>query len=72
MTSETVLVDKGMRALSESLGIVDAEKFITLIRRDAFDYTEWRQGLFANVPLSDFLQDAKDYREQLDKIHSSK
>jgi hypothetical protein len=56
-----------MRVLSERLGIVDAEKFITLVRRDTFDYTEWQRGLFCDVPLDQFLQDASNYREQLPK-----
>ena len=66
MHSEALLKEQGMRVLSDHLGIVDSERFITLIRRGAFDYTQWRQGLFLNVPLDNFLQDARDYRERLD------
>jgi hypothetical protein len=64
MPSDTLLKDRGMRVLSEQLGIVDAEKFITLVRRDSFNYTEWQRGLFSDVPLDTFLQNAKTYREQ--------
>jgi hypothetical protein len=27
-------------------GAVDAERFISMIKRDTFDYTEWRRGLW--------------------------
>jgi hypothetical protein len=64
MPSDTLLKDKGMRVLAEHLGIVEAEKFITLVRRDTFDYTQWHKGLFKDVPLETFLQNAKAYREQ--------
>jgi hypothetical protein len=64
MPSDTILKEKGMEVLAEHLGIVDAEKFITLVRRDTFDYTQWQRGLFKNVPLETFLRNAKEYREQ--------
>jgi hypothetical protein len=55
--AEAVIRNKGMRALIDSLGKVDAERFITSIIREPFDYTEWRQDLFENLSvreLSDF------------------
>jgi hypothetical protein len=51
-----------MRILAEGLGPVDAEKFIVLLRREPFDYTEWRQDLYKDMPLDDFLKEANDYR----------
>jgi len=51
-----------MRALAESLGPVDAERFIVLLRREPFDYTEWRQDLYEGVPLDEFLKKADEYR----------
>ncbi len=65
MRSDTVLRDDGMRILAEQLGLVEAERFIALMRREPFDYTQWRQGLFADVPLEIFLRDAQAYREKL-------
>jgi hypothetical protein len=62
MESSAVLKQKGMKVLAEHLGIVDAEKFITLIRRDSFDYTEWQRALFEDVPLGTFLESAAAYR----------
>jgi hypothetical protein len=53
-----------MRVLSEHMGMVEAERFITLILREPFDYTEWRQELFKDEDLDGFLQNAADYRRQ--------
>ena len=61
MRSNTILRDEGMRILAEQLGLVEAERFIALMRREPFDYTQWRQGLFVDVPLSTFLRDAQNY-----------
>ncbi|MCL2819676.1 MAG: type II toxin-antitoxin system RelE/ParE family toxin [Oscillospiraceae bacterium] len=52
---------------AKQLGLVEAERFIALLRREPFDYTEWRQGLFADVPLEKFLQDAQNFRDSMDK-----
>jgi len=51
-----------MRVLAENLGPVDAERFIVLLRREPFDYTEWRQDLYKDMPLDEFLKKANDYR----------
>jgi hypothetical protein len=47
METETVLRQKGMHVLIEHLGRVNAERFIALMSREPFDYTEWRHNLFA-------------------------
>lgn len=64
MESNTVLKDEGMRILTEQLGLVEAERFIALLRREPFDYTEWRQRLYKDVPLDQFLRDAQELREK--------
>ena len=45
--------------------IVEAERFIVLLRREPFDYTKWRQGLFEGVPLDTFLRNAQAYRDSM-------
>ena len=62
MRSSTVIKDEGMRILAEKLGLVDAERFIVLLRREPFDYTEWRKDLYKDVPLDEFLKNASEYR----------
>lgn len=59
MRTDTVLRCDGMKALVERLGIVEAERFVMLIQREPFDYTEWRQNLFDGVPLETFLDNAR-------------
>jgi len=68
MRSNTVIKNEGLRILSEQLGLVDAERFIVLLRREPFDYTEWRQGLFKDVPLDVFLNNADEYRKQKQSV----
>ena len=49
MMTDTEIKVKGMKALSNDLGLVEAERFVSLIQRDRFDYTKWRQNLFEGM-----------------------
>lgn len=65
MRSDTMIKNDGMRVLAEQLGIVEAERFIALMRREPFDYTEWQRNLFKDVSLNQLLHDADEYRKKL-------
>jgi hypothetical protein len=47
MSTDTEVRIRGLRALVEALGTVEAERFITLILREPFDYTKWQRQLWA-------------------------
>jgi hypothetical protein len=44
--TDTELKLKGFELLRSSLGLVELEKFISLILLEKFDYTKWRENLF--------------------------
>jgi len=62
MNNDTVLKNEGMKVLADHLGLVKAERFISLMIREPFDYTEWQRGLYKDVPLDDFLEAAMNFR----------
>jgi len=37
---------KCMNVLIEGVGPVEAERFISIVNRERFDYTEWQKNLF--------------------------
>ena len=45
MYAEMALRNEGMKILINNLGPVEAERFISLIIREPFDYTEWQRDL---------------------------
>ncbi|MDR1202672.1 MAG: hypothetical protein LBL58_13750 [Tannerellaceae bacterium] len=62
MINSMALLDKGMRCLSNELGILNAERFVALLLREPFDYTEWRQSnLFAGMSLDEIIDEADKY-----------
>lgn len=64
MMTEAVLRKEGFAALSQKLGILEAEHFIAIIKREPFDYTKWRENLFVDISAEDFLQSAADFRKK--------
>jgi len=62
MLTDTVLKRKGFDALTQSLGILDSERFISLILSEPFDYTEWQKDLYGNMPLDEFYEKVKSAR----------
>ncbi len=50
MTEAQLRLD-GMNALSERLGMVEAERFISVLLREKFDYTQWRKTLWGDITL---------------------
>ena len=45
-TAETL--SRGMAILAEQMGIVEAERFIFLVKTEGFDYTKWQREYFGN------------------------
>jgi hypothetical protein len=57
--NDTVLTKTGIQVLIEKLGNIDAEKFISLILRGPFYYTEWRkENLFAGMTIEEISSEA--------------
>ena len=62
MHTEMALRNKGMKVLVDKLGHVEAERFISLIIREPFDYTEWQKDLFDNMSVKELSNSAmKEY-----------
>jgi hypothetical protein len=61
------MMSTGMRCLVEKLGIVEAEMFISVIRENSFDYTEWRRdNLWQDMSLDEIFKLAEE-REKAKK-----
>lgn len=56
--TNTIIMNTGMKVLIEKLGNVDAEKFISLIIREPFDYTKWQRDLFEGMSIEEISNEA--------------
>jgi len=63
MFTDTEIKATGFRALVEALGDVQAEKFIALIQREPFDYTQWQRTLWPDKTVEEISQEAMKQRQ---------
>ncbi len=51
--TDTELKLRGIEALIAALGVVQAERFVSLILREPFDYTQWQRDLWPDKSLEE-------------------
>jgi hypothetical protein len=61
MRTDNVVRLEAIDVLLANLGEVDTERFISMIKRDTFDYTEWQRGLFVNQTIDEIHAAATAY-----------
>jgi len=64
LKSEIALRTEAMDILVKKLGLVDAERFIATIKKDSFDYTEWRRDLYKDKTIDEIYSEAVEFSKQ--------
>ena len=67
MRSDTLIKNEGMNVLIKSLGLIETERFVMLLQKDAFDYTKWQENLFEEMTIEEIYNNAAALRNT---IHS--
>ena len=62
--NDTILLNTGMKILSEHLGMVEAERFIYLTNKERFDYTQWHGVLSEGKTVEEVSAAAMRRREE--------
>ena len=62
MMTDTEIKAAAFRALVDALGDVQAERFIALIRREPFDYTQWHRTLWPEKGVEEISRAAMEAR----------
>lgn len=63
-TSTAEIIDVGINYLIEKLGIIETERFISVLLREKSDYTKWRERYFSDVSSDDFHAAAVAYGKE--------
>lgn len=61
--STVELMNKGMECLTEQMGIINAEQFISIILREKFDYTKWQRQHFDAKTPEEISREAVEYEQ---------
>ena len=72
MHTDTEIKSQGMKVLIKNLGMVEAEKFVALIQREPFDYTEWQRDLWKGKTATEISKLAMDFRNKKGKVSRSR
>ena len=63
--SDNELTMRGLNLLKAEFGPVDAERFVYVMTRDGFDYTEWQRNLFKGETLRSLGEKMMAFEPQL-------
>ena len=67
MRTDTLIRTEGMDTLIKKLGLVEAERFIMLIQKETFDYTQWQENLFEDMTIEEIFDNASKLRKRSKK-----
>ena len=67
MISDSEIKKKGINVLIKELGEVEAERFITLLVREPFDYTEWQKDLWKDLDIEELSKKAMEFVKENSK-----
>jgi hypothetical protein len=64
MTGDIEIMNRGINCLLEKLGVVETERFISVINREKFDYTKWQAQRFDGMTSDEFNAAAVAYSKE--------
>ncbi|MCX7096870.1 MAG: hypothetical protein HOP34_03540 [Methylococcaceae bacterium] len=66
MKTDNEVMNCGFESIFSTLGMVDAERFIMLLKRDKFDYTQWQKKLWQDETLESLSEKAQQAWERFE------
>lgn len=67
MKTDHIVRLEAMDALIATLGAVDAERFISMVKRDTFDYTEWQRKLWDDKSIEEIHAAATEHEKKRER-----
>jgi hypothetical protein len=60
--NEAILQQAAIKCLIDNFGHVEAERFISLVIKEPFDYTRWQEHLYEDMTVEELSCKAMEYR----------
>jgi hypothetical protein len=70
MITDTEIRVKGVQVLAQYLGDIEMERFIALIQREPFDYTQWRENIHDADSIEEISRKAMKLRNSISKLRT--
>ena len=58
--NDTVLEHSVIQCLIDNFGVVQTERFISLMLKEPFDYTKWQKDLYKDKSVDEIFRDASE------------
>lgn len=71
MRTDAEIKSTGFNILFKYMDMIEAEKFISIINREKFDYTKWRQNLFEDMTIEEIIKEGKKFAVDFRKIQGT-
>ena len=62
--NDTMLGQNVMKCLIDNFGVVQTERFISLVIKEPFDYTKWQKDLFSDMSVDDLFRAVTDWKKK--------
>jgi len=72
MKPDSIIKSEGMDILIKKLGRVDAERFVSLLIEEPFDYTEWQKDMMEDLSVEEISKKAMEYRKKQKEVQKNK
>ena len=64
MRTDIELKSDAMLLLRQTLGLVESERFLTLVQRERFNYTNWRSQQWTDCTVSELAAEARELHKE--------
>jgi len=62
--NDTLLQQNAVKCLVENFGVVDTERFVSLMIKEPFDYTKWQRDLYNDMSTDELFNAASDWKNK--------
>ena len=62
--NDTILSQNAIKCLIENFGVVQTERFISIIIKEPFDYTKWQRDLYSDMSVDELFSAASHWKKQ--------
>jgi len=60
--NDTILSQNAIKCLISNFGVVQTERFISIIIKEPFDYTKWQRDLFNDMTTDELFNVAANWK----------
>ena len=61
--NDTILSQNAVNCLIKNFGVVQTERFISIVIKEPFDYTKWQKDLYSDMTVDELFDTASNWKK---------